>query len=68
MGIIRGWLERKGDTCECCGMVTRKLFLDHNHKTGRIRAWLCFTCNRLEGSIANGKFDMVRRFIEERDK
>jgi hypothetical protein len=33
--------------CECCGNLpgTRALALDHCHKTGAFRGWLCARCN-----------------------
>lgn len=40
---IRKWLESK--RCSCCGRRDRKLVLDHNHTTGKIRGILCHNCN-----------------------
>ena len=45
--------EQKG-VCAICGMVNfdgRRLAVDHNHKTGKIRRLLCLKCNALVGSI-----------------
>ena len=35
--------------CECCGCVLHggaQMHLDHCHKTGKFRGWLCNRCNR----------------------
>ena len=33
-----------GSLCECCGRVAQ-LHLDHDHKTGDFRGFLCLNCN-----------------------
>jgi hypothetical protein len=34
------------NTCQICFQVsTKTLSLDHNHKTGKFRGWLCNNCN-----------------------
>ena len=39
--------ERIGERCWICGTPpkTRRLHIDHDHKTGKIRGLLCFRCN-----------------------
>jgi len=48
------WLKTKPDKepfeCPICGKrtiagVTSKVDLDHNHRTGEIRGWICDSCN-----------------------
>jgi hypothetical protein len=35
-----------GTPCDCCARVPRRaLFLDHDHRTGTFRGWLCQECN-----------------------
>jgi hypothetical protein len=36
------------DCCECCGEITVIFHLDHCHKTGAFRGWVCHACNLLE--------------------
>lgn len=31
--------------CECCGVQSDKLHLDHSHETNKFRGWLCNNCN-----------------------
>ena len=35
-----------GTPCDCCGRASRKLELDHDHRTGEHRGWTCGPCNR----------------------
>ncbi len=44
-------LEVQGSTCAICGNTSEKrLHVDHDHETGRVRGLLCFTCNTLLGN------------------
>lgn len=40
-------LERQGGVCAVCGGLSnrKRLFIDHDHKTGRVRGLLCHKCN-----------------------
>ena len=43
--------------CECCGKPPggkyKHLCLDHDHKTGKFRGWLCHSCNLTLGKICD---------------
>lgn len=44
--------------CECCGKVFtadphKGATLDHCHKTGKFRGWLCGCCNRAIGKLGD---------------
>lgn len=43
-------LPPKPDVCEICGNPGR-IVLDHDHKTGAFRGWICGRCNTAEGMI-----------------
>ena len=50
-------LEAQGGVCAICGSVNhngRRLDIDHNHKTGKIRGLLCQACNIRLGFLENG--------------
>lgn len=48
-------LKQQNNICPLCGCVieSEDAALDHNHRTGRIRAVLHFGCNALLGKIEN---------------
>lgn len=50
-GIEGATGELKSGKCECCGRETDKLNLDHDHVTGKIRGWLCRSCNLALGHV-----------------
>jgi Recombination endonuclease VII len=40
--------------CECCGeRPLRTLHLDHDHRTGAFRGWLCVKCNTAIGKLGD---------------
>ena len=41
-------LEEQGGGCAICGTTpkTRRLNVDHDHRTGAVRGLLCHACNR----------------------
>lgn len=44
------WLIGCPEQCVVCSSV-EKLVIDHCHQTGRLRGWLCSSCNSAEGFL-----------------
>jgi hypothetical protein len=44
-------VRETGGKCEICLSPTPKLFVDHNHKTNKVRGLLCKRCNFLVGYL-----------------
>ena len=51
-------LEAQEGGCAICGNPpkTRRLHVDHNHRTGRVRGLLCFRCNRALPTYATSEW------------
>lgn len=46
--------EAQNGKCFLCKRTGRKLVLDHNHRTGKARKFLCNSCNSRLGLIEGG--------------
>lgn len=46
-------IEAQDWSCLICGEVASRLYLDHCHKTGKIRGMLCLHCNSGLGSFCD---------------
>lgn len=52
----------KPEKCEVCGRNGR-ICLDHNHKTGEFRGWLCMSCNSALGMV-NDDIKILKKLIK----
>lgn len=44
--------EKQSNRCAiCCKQSTKSLAIDHDHKTGKVRGLLCFSCNIILGHV-----------------
>lgn len=64
--------DAQGGCCAICKRpesdFKRKLSVDHNHKTGKVRALLCFPCNRfLVGRFTIVKAILLLKYLETYD-
>lgn len=59
-------LAAQGGVCACCGATAnrngKRLFVDHDHRTGAIRGILCHRCNAGIGHLGD-TVDGVRRAL-----
>lgn len=53
----------QGGRCAICGKKTERLFIDHCHTRGHVRALICQTCNTFLGWYEK-KADTIVRFQE----
>lgn len=61
--------KQKG-VCYICGnenQINKKLCVDHDHKTGRVRGLLCYGCNRSIG-WAEKRLDFVLKYLRENNE
>lgn len=65
-----GMLASQGDKCAVCGKPVNtingrvvKMAVDHDHKTGRVRGLLCYSCNVVLGHVKDNP-DILARLID----
>jgi len=50
---IEAFRNEQNGACAICHRITKRLFIDHCHKSGKIRGLLCPTCNTFLGWYEN---------------
>ena len=63
-------LAEQGGVCAICGSPpkSRRLHVDHDHKTGAVRGLLCFRCNRaLTGYVTEAWMADATRYLQAHD-
>ena len=55
-------LREQKNTCKICGGLNNGsvLYVDHNHKTGKIRGLLCRECNFSLGGFKDNSFILIK--------
>jgi hypothetical protein len=66
--LAKMWLKQN-EKCVYCGvkidiLKKRSSFIDHNHKTGKVRGFACGHCNLAEGHLANHSPQRLKQFIK----
>jgi hypothetical protein len=56
-------LAKQGDVCAICKRPSKRLCLDHRHKTGKARGVLCNSCNLVLG-FAKDRIATLQSAIE----
>ena len=59
-------VQKQNGLCDCCGNpnYAKRLAVDHDHATGKIRGLLCHTRNNHLG-IFERKMDMFNKYLEK---
>ena len=52
--------REKPNQCEICNCNDRRICLDHNHKTGKFRGWICTNCNFAIGFVRENKETLIK--------
>ena len=68
---VEALLREQQEKCAICGVpqnkLDRRLAIDHNHKTGKIRGLLCSNCNNGLGRFKDNK-DFLKQAINYLEK
>jgi len=61
-------VKTQNGCCAICGIPDKKLDVDHDHKTGKVRALLCKRCNTWLAPIENKRFHEAAEIYLEQHK
>ena len=71
-------LEKQNSVCAICGQQEkiadhrtgklRSLAVDHVHKTGEIRGWLCGNCNKALGLLGDDLGKIIERLLKYQER
>lgn len=65
--VYVGMYNKQGGKCAICGRhqseLSQALYIDHDHKTGKIRGLLCAKCNSTLGKFGDD-IAGVKRFLD----
>ena len=64
-GIDNATGETRGGMCPICLKTRRKLVMDHDHITHKIRGWLCHPCNTFLGPTDDGRVNRAKQYLEK---
>ena len=62
-------LESQGSKCKICDKELKMFsghlggFIDHNHKTGKVRGVLCNRCNTVVGGLEAANLEKILEYI-----
>lgn len=62
-GDYKNMMASQGGKCAICSRAPKRLYVDHDHKSGKVRALLCLQCNIGIGHFGEN-IDMLNRAIE----
>lgn len=73
MGQYNAMAEAQGHRCALCGEKPnsgRRMHVDHDHESGRIRALLCHHCNLLLGNAkdSTARLRQAIAYLEKHDR
>lgn len=52
--------ERQGEACGLCGRSSKRMVVDHDHNTGKVRGILCVRCNVCLGGLGDNLDGAIR--------
>lgn len=57
-------LKEQNGVCAICGRLpkTKRLAVDHNHRSHKVRGLLCFTCNRYR--VSGNTVESAQRVVD----